>query len=168
MSILQISDFSNGSTKIPTNPVQDIDLQEMIDYVEITYLPLLFGVELYNLFVADLVGGVPSSPRFTTVFNPILVQDGCYIVSSDGIKEMLKRLTYYQYGREQQTRLTTVGAKQVKSENSENRSSIQHDFLQRYNDAIGDFKSIQYYICRIEPDDYPEYAGANLPFNHPF
>lgn len=168
MAILQISDFDNGSTAIPTNPNQEADLQLMIDYVEAYYLPRMFGVELNDLFLADLVGGVPTSPRFVYVFDAFTDQSNTAIISSDGIKAMLKGLVYFHYGREQQTRITTVGAKQVNSENSENRSSIQHDYMQRYNCSIGDYKAIQHYMSEINAADYPEYKGVSMPYDHPF
>lgn len=168
MAIITTDDFNSGSVRIPRNPNQSIDLSEMIDYVEEYYLPRLFGVELYELFIADLVGGVPVTPRFVFVFDPFNDQTNDYFVQSEGIQEMLKDFVYYHYGREQQTRLTTVGAKQVNSENSENRSSIQHDLLQRYNNGMNSYKVIQEYMANINPDDYPEFNGVYLRFNHPF
>ena len=51
--ILTIDDFETGETKIALDPEQEIDLDEYIDKVEDEYLPKLFGVDLYNLFVAD-------------------------------------------------------------------------------------------------------------------
>lgn len=168
MAILQISDFDNGSTAIPTNPNQEQDLTLMIDFVEGYYLPRMFGVELNDLFLADLVAGVPVSPRFVAVFDPFTEQPNSNIISSEGIKAMLKELVYLHYGREQQTRLTTVGAKATNSENSENRSSIGHDFMQRYNQAIDNLKSIQHYMEVIDPDNYPEYKGVRVAYDHPF
>jgi hypothetical protein len=169
MSILSISDFSTGRFEIPTNPKQDAGLQLSIDYVEGYYLPRLLGVELNTLFLADFSGGVPVSPRFIVIFDPFTIQDDdeC-IFSSDGIKEMLKGLVYYHYGRDQQTRLTTVGAKATNSENSENKSSIEHDLLSRFNQALESYHSIQFYCDDYISEDYPEYKGVHERYNHPF
>ena len=103
MSILQPSDFNNGRFKIAQNPKQTAALQLSIDFVEDYYLPRLLGVELNVLFLADFSGGVPTSPRFSVIYDPFTVQDGACIVSSDGIKLMLMAFTYLIYLRDTNT-----------------------------------------------------------------
>ena len=174
MAILTINDFSNGRYKIPVNPTQEIDLTDKITYVEGYYLPRLLGVELYNLFIADLaapVAGEPTDPRFVKIFNPFYYQESgdCEIlVQSKGIKEMLKGMVYYLYTRDEVSRITTVGIKKTDSENSQNVSAIKHDITSRWNQSIETYKAIQYYICNADDFEYDEFQGVNEPFNHPF
>ena len=98
MAILQVSDFASGRYKIPVKTNQDAGLTEKIDFVENTYLPRLFGVELYDLFIADLSVGtpqVPSDPRFLQVFDPFKDQTDDCLTQSEGMKVMLQGFVYY-------------------------------------------------------------------------
>lgn len=172
-TILTIADFENGRYKIPVNQSQETDLNEKIKFVEDNYLVYLLGVELYDLFIADLalpVAGEPTDPRFIKIFNSFNYQaDDCdLIVLSEGVKEMLKGFVYYLYTRGITSRITTVGIKQTDSENSSNKTAIVHDITSRYNDSIKTYQAIQYYICNNTEFDYPEFKGAHKKFNHPF
>jgi len=174
MAILTIDDFENGRYSIPVNPTQETDLMDKIVFVENKYLPRLFGVELYDLFIADLVlpvEGEPTAPRFVKVFNAFNYQQEGHcekLVRSEGIKEMLKGFVYYLYTRDVVSRITTVGIKKTKSENSENITAIKHDITGRFNDSVRTFKAIQFYICDNDEFDYPEFKGVNECFNHIF
>lgn len=172
MSILKTSDFENGRYKIPLNPTQQTkDLPEYITDVENEYLVLLFGVELYDLFIIDLglpVVGDPTDPRFAKVFDPFNEQTDTNLIISKGIKEMLKGFVYYLYVRDIITRVTTIGAEMPESVNAETISGIKHDITSRFNEAVDEFKTLQFYMTCVNPDDYPEFAGSNQDFNHPF
>lgn len=166
MSILSpTSDFSTGRYIIPLNPTQTVDLQVQIDYVENYYLKRLFGLELYDLFVIDLalpVAGDPTTPRFIKVFNPFDEQDNCSIYSSEGIKEMLKGLTYFYYLRDLNKKVTTSGTAITNSANSENISSLWANCTSRYNEAVDTYCAIQYYMCSVDSANYPEYEGVSI------
>ena len=172
--ILTINDFDNGRYQIPTNPKQDADLMACIQYVEDFYLPKLFGVELYELFLDDLslpVAGEPTDPRFIKIFNAFNYQsdESCNeLVRSEGIKEMLKGIVYYHYVRDEPTRVTTVGIKRTKSDNSTNVTAIKHDITSRLNQAVVTYKSIQFYICYNTDFEYPEFKGVEQKYNHQF
>jgi hypothetical protein len=168
MSILLPTDFSNGRYKIAQNPKQTAALQFAIDYVEDYYLPRLFGVELNTLFLADFSGGVPTSPRFLVIYEAFTVQDGDCIVSSEGIKDMLKGLVYQRYMRDTNTRPTPVGAMRAVAENSETADYDELGLNSRYNEGVESTRAIQWFMCSYMPDDYPEYNGVDIPFNHPF
>ena len=172
--ILTINDFDNGRYQIPTNPKQDADLMACIQYVEDCYLPKLFGVELYELFLADLslpVEGEPTEPRFVKIFNAFNYQsdDSCSeFIRSEGIKEMLKGIVYYHYVRDEPTRVTTVGIKRTESDNSMNVTAIWHDITSRFNQSVVTYKAIQYYICHGTEFEYTEYKGIEQKYNHQF
>jgi hypothetical protein len=169
MAILQVSDFASGRYKIPVKTNQDANLTATINTVESAYLPRLFGVELYGLFIADLSVGtpqIPSDPRFTKIFDPFIDQtDDCF-TQSEGIKIMLQGFVYYLYVRDIVSRVTTDGTKVTTGENSDNVSAINHDVTSRYNDAIRSYQAIQNYMCVVDEDTYPEYEGVYEPFNH--
>lgn len=172
MSILAPANFKNGRYRIPQNPVQQVDLQLYIDRVENYYLPRMFGKALYDLFIADLalpVVGEPTDPRFVFIYNPFTTQENeCDFNQSLGIIEMLQGLVYYEYGRDNITRLTTDGIKLTDGANSTNITGIHHDLNGRYNDSIATFKAIQYYMDVTNDVDYPEYEGLHLRYNHVF
>jgi len=166
MSILNITDFNSGRYKIPLNPEQNTDLQIQIDYVENYYLKRLFGIDLYNLFIADLalpVVGEPTDPRFVKVFDSFDYQytNDC-IYTSEGIKEMLKGLTYFYYLRDLNKIVTTVGTTIAKSANSENVSALWANVTSRYNESVDTFNVIQLYMNNFNSVDYPEFEGNGI------
>lgn len=173
MSILVPDDFKFGRYAIPLNQEQeDENLPSYIDRVEAKFLPRLFGKELYDLFILDLadpVIGEPTDPRFVFIYNPFTFQeDYVRLLESGGIEDMLKGLVYYEYVRDNITRLSTTGAERTKSENSVSISGIQHDLNGRYNEAIRTYQDIQEYMCVVDPGLYPEYKGIHERKNHTF
>ena len=168
MSVISTSDFANAPYLIPINPEQDTDLQNFIAKEQEDRLLELFGVELYDLFIADLVAEVPTSARFIKVFDSFYDQTDDILIKSDGIKEMLKGFVYYAYLRQRVTRVDTTGISMVLSENNEPVSAIYHDITRRYNEAVETFKVIQYYMCNVDEATYPEFNGVDKPFNQPF
>lgn len=168
--ILSISDFENGIYKIPVNPSQEVDLETAIKDAQNKYLPKLFGVELYNLFLADLAlptVGEPTAPRFVAIFEPLLEKVGDFTFQSEGIKEMLKGFTYFHNIRELPTEVTTTGIKKTESDNSTNATAVNHDVARRYNDAVSIFKVIQCFIEEKE-EVYPEFDGSDINYSHTF
>jgi hypothetical protein len=166
MSILNDEDFKNGRYRITVDPEQETDLDDTIETVENDILPQLFGVELYDLFIADLVAGVPQSVRFVTIFDAFNDQTNGCITQSQGMKVMLKGYTYYDYVRDINGSVTPNGTKKKISENSTDMNGIQYDLTSRYNDGVRNYKAIQHYMNTIDPDTYPEYDGTPQPFNH--
>lgn len=172
--VLNIEDFANGRFVIPVNPEQEIDLELYIELTENKYLPMLFGKELYDLFKAeiDANNGVPTSARFVVIFNMFLEQlDSCgqnRLLQSEGMKIMLQGIVYFQWVRDIVSRVSTVGVERTIGENSENVSSIKNDVDMRFNQSVRSYKAIQEYMCRFAPDDYPEFEGVYLGFNHNF
>ena len=163
--ILTIDDFEFGEFKIALDPEQEQDLDLYIDKAESEYLPRLFGLDFYNLFVADWNSapvGVPTDPRFSKVYNEFTDQNDCVMVQSLGMEEMLKGIVYYLFLRDVVTRSTTVGLESVIGENTESVTAIGHDITRRYNEAIDTFHTIQYYMHTFNPADYPEYKGVNV------
>ena len=171
MSIQQETDFATGRFRIPLDPQQEADLQSYIDDVEAEYLPKMFGVELYDLFIADLalpVAGEPTAPRFIKVFEPFIDQTEEILTQSEGIVKMLNGITYYLYVRDLIGKVTTNGTKVTISENSVNISGVQYDISSRYNDGIANYKTIQNFMLNVDPTTYPEFKGVNERFTSIF
>jgi len=166
--ILQISDFENGRFAIPTDPRSKVDLQVYIDRHEKGYLLRLFGQEFYDLFIADLNSGTPSTTRFEDVFNPFFDSTRCCddCLESEGIKVMLQGIIYFYWARDQYTRLTNAGVKRTKSQNSKDHDAQAHDVYTRYNNAGETFEAIRKKMKCSEL--YPEYAGCEFDFVMPF
>lgn len=170
MSILTTSDFT-GRYSIPLNPTKTADLTVMISYVQDLYLPKLFGVALYDLFILDLalpVVGDPTAARFVKIFNTFNHQENLEVYSSEGIKEMLKGLTYFHYIRDISRQPTTVGIKQTESANSKNVSALAAGITSRFNQAVNTFQVIQLYMFDFDSANYPEYEGNHQDFSYPF
>jgi hypothetical protein len=168
MSIIQVTDFANGKFIIPTNPMQTTDLQTYIDDAQRSFLVQLLGVELYDLFIADLVNNVPQSARFIKIFNPFNDQTNDVLTISDGMKEMLKGFVYYLYLRDLVNRATTTGLTKSLPENADNVSGVWYDLNRRYNESVETYKVIQNYMVVVDPTNYKEYEGVNLDYNHNF
>ena len=171
MAILQESDFDSGRFELPTNTFQEDSFDDFIERVESEYLPQLFGVELYDLFIADLSAGtpqVPSDPRFLKVFNAFNDQTDDCLTQSKGMIVMLKGLVYYLCLRDRVSRITTDGIKVTKGENSDNVSGIGHSLTSRYNESIETYQVIQNYMLNVDEVTYPEFEGVHKRFNHIF
>lgn len=168
MAILQETDFDSGRFELPTNTFQEDSLDDFIVRVEDEYLPQLFGVELYDLFIADLSVGTPqtpSDPRFVKVFDPFNDQTDDIFTQSKGIIVMLKGLVYYLYTRDRISRITTDGIKVTTGENADNVSGMGHNITSRYNESIRTYKAIQNFMFVVDEDTYPEFEGINKRFN---
>ena len=76
------ADF-NGYYDISTDTFTGIDLETYISDIEPIALRRLLGVELYNLFIADLDGnGVPQTAIYQAIYNAFDVDYNCTIISS--------------------------------------------------------------------------------------
>lgn len=124
----------------------------------------LLGSELFELFEADVTSYEPVTDRFLTIFNPIKTKQNGVEIQSDGIKEMLLGLIYFEY--ERKNRYKTSNSGPVKNITDSANSDIDLSHLYNfYNDAIHTYKSIQYYIS-VNRTIYPEFNGLNKEFSY--
>lgn len=175
MSLVLPTDFAvRDKFYIPLGTKDEAGLQATIDRVEREYLSRMFGKELYDLFIADLVTdsegrGVPASARFLTVYDALMYQDeNSCLFQTDGMVEMVKGLVYFIYIKDRVHLLTTNGIKTTDSENANNANGISMDINHRYNDGIEAYKVLQDYMYNEDPDTYPEYDGVYEAYNHTF
>lgn len=155
--ILSIGDFT-GKYQLSTGMYDQAKLQDYINRYEPRYLKELFGVSLYNDFIADLNNNVPQSPNFLIVFNQLSedlgynfyyfngIYEGVNQIDSEGIKEMLKGFIYFEYSKDLVNQMTPYGNVKPKSENSDVANTLFSMIYTRYNEAIRSYNSIRNYI----------------------
>lgn len=139
------------------------ELQSYIDNVEPNVLRDLLGCDLYTLFIADLVGGIPQTQRFIDIFNSFCFDDGvnsgCQHRSS-GMVTMLKGFVYYNYVRDADYFNTISGNVKNDFTNSSSINSMMYGLDERHNVALSTYEQIQWFIFD-NSTDYPEYNGLN-------
>ena len=166
MSIIKITDFNGGKFNLAVNQYQEDYLQKIIDETENKVLNELFGFDLYDLFIQDLINDYPTSQRFIDVFEPLRFSVPIKVMT-EGIKEMLKGFIYYEYIRLTTAQHTTTGVSQTQGENSETRAAENLNVTVKFNESIINFKGIQT-LMSYEHLIYPEYDGSSKQFNNPF
>ena len=168
--IIGLDDFKAGKCAISTNMYTLKDLNDYIIRNESKYLQELLGVDLYELFIADLQNGVPQDPKFVKIFNPFAFNDHSktvmfagylkesHLVRSEGMTEMLRAFIYSEYTKEQNFKNTISGNTQDEVEVATLQSAMNNGLQEKYNNAVSNYDAIQTYICR-HIDDYPEFCG---------
>ncbi len=164
MSILGITyeDFKKGKYELHAGMYEQPKINAYIDKYEKRYLIKLLGVELYNLFVADLVANVPQDAKYLKLYNPFEYDNfNCYIVISEGMVEMIKGFVYFLYLKDQTNQVAVSGNVQPIGENSLNVSTLNSMIYTRYNESVTTYKAIQRYICD-NSSDYLKYNGEKI------
>lgn len=169
------TDFEKGKYKISQNAFTDID--SYIDKYEERYLQELMGIELFKLFKADVDTGThkPVTAKYLSIYNPIAEDDQVFnadfyyfysycspcghIRKSDGLVEMLQGFIYFEYLRDQKVKQTPSGAVVGQSENSRTTSFEESNPYSRYNEAVGSYHTIQWFIFKNKQIDYPLFNG---------
>jgi len=164
MSILNITydDFGKGKFELHHGMYEQTKIQAYIDKYERQYLVKLLGVDLFNLFVADLVAGVPQLAIYLKIYNPFEYDNvNCYVYISEGMIDMIKGFVYYQYLKDLTNTVAVSGNVRPLGENSENVSTLNSMIYTRYNDSVRTYKTIQKYICDFN-SDYLQYNGIGI------
>ncbi len=159
--IIQTSDFQSGEYTIPQDCYSDI--QPYLDKYEKKYLVKLLGAELYDLFIADLVSGVPQTARFVNIFNPFNIDDGCRIRTSEGMKAMIIQLVYFYIVRDLAVKKSTVGVGFNVNEVTNGPTYSGFNIIESYNEGVTNYHEISWYICE-NSSDYPEENGQNINY----
>ena len=163
MSILNITpaNFKTGMLCINTTIHTEADLQIYIDQFEKDYLIDLLGCELYDLFAADLVSGVPQSAIYLSIYNSFCEDESSCGIKwvSEGMVKMLEKFIFWEYTRDQKVKNTFSGNVVNENEASRETSFPESRIFQIYNQAIVSYKAIQWFICD-NSSDYPTYNGC--------
>tara|TARA_R100000951_G_C2653560_1_gene185287 strand:- start:7185 stop:7697 length:513 start_codon:yes stop_codon:yes gene_type:complete len=164
MSLLNItySDFGKGKYELHSGMYEQTKIDSYIDKYEKQYLIKLLGVELYKLFIADLVNGVPQTTKYLDLYNPFEYDDStCWITISEGMVDMVKGFIYFQYLKDQTNQVAVSGNVRPLGENSENVSTLNSMIYTRYNESVKTFKAIQRFICDNN-SNYLDYNGISI------
>ena len=159
--IVSNTDFTEAYS-IATDVFTSAELDAFIELNEKKLLYELFGVELADLFIADLSNGQPQTQRFIDVFALFYKQfddTNNEIFISEGIKTMLVKYIYFIYARQQSQNNAIMG--NVQSQSTINNPSAMNyaTLVLRYNEMIDTFNAIQQFIDENK-SVYPEYKGV--------
>jgi hypothetical protein len=159
-NILIPDDFGSGEYKVPQNCFDSI--QSYIDKYEKHYLLRLLGADLYDLFVADLVNGVPVDPIYLAIFNEFRIDETGCIRISEGIKEMLLQFCYFHIIRDLGVKKGIGGVGTYQDEVA-NTGYNGFNIVEAYNEGVDNWLNIQWFICENDAD-YPEYNGEHIRY----
>jgi len=164
MIIVTNEDFV-GEFQISTDKYSKDVLDGYITRYENKFINQLLGCELAELFIADLVNGVPQDQRFIDIFEPFCKQEDTWIWESAGMKEMLIGMIYFELVKNNNTYVATGGNKAKLAENSKIAGSIWHNVYARWNLSVETACAIQWFI---EDDNvtYPEHEGIRFLINN--
>lgn len=145
-----------GKYKISQNTYTDID--SYISKYEEPYLIDLLGVELFDLFKAQVSSQVVAAGIYKDLYDPIREDDDSCIRISEGMKEMLLGFIFFEYMRDQKYKPTPSGKVTGQSELNRETSFEENNIYGRYNISIKSYETIQWYINE-NIDIYPTYNG---------
>jgi hypothetical protein len=151
--IIQISDFQGTEYFLPAQ--KKGNYQTYLDKYEKKYLVDLLGAELYGLFIADLVGGVPVTSRFLDIYNPFELDDSCSVRKSEGMKLAVIQYVYFYAVRDLNPKKTPTGVVMNSNENSGDPVYGGYNIVEAYNESVSNAHEIQWFICD-NMSDYPE------------
>lgn len=157
-----VSDFQNNRTRITVDRYSEILLTNNIEYVENFYGKMLLGLDLWELFVANSGGGVPTDARFLTIFNAFQKKTNCNaIYFSEGMRQMFIDFTYFEQSNSQTNQITSQGSAntQIETANKTQNANV----IKIYNEGVNTFNAIQYFIMQ-NIADYPEFTGVKLDY----
>tara|TARA_R110002167_G_scaffold27673_4_gene94053 strand:+ start:1757 stop:2269 length:513 start_codon:yes stop_codon:yes gene_type:complete len=164
MSVLNITylDFGKGKYELHSGIYEQAKINDYINKYEKIYLIRMLGADLYNLFVADLVAGVPVTAKYLALYNSFEYDSGCGdIVISEGLKDIVKGFVYFQYLKDQTNQVWVSGSVAPSGENSKNVSTLNMMIYTRFNDSVRSYRAVQRYICD-NSTDYSKYNGRGV------
>jgi hypothetical protein len=157
-----VSEFQNNRLRITTDKYSEILLTNNIQYIENKYGQMLLGKDLWDLFVADSGGGVPTTTRFLNIFNPFQKLTNCNnIYTSEGMKTMFMDFIYHEHSSSQINMQTSQGSAKTKTETANNGQNMH--VVKIYNEGVNTYNAIQYYIMQ-NITEYPEFTGSKLDY----
>jgi hypothetical protein len=156
--LISASDFT-GENKIATDVFTDAELDAFITIYEAKLLYELMGIELYDLFIADLVAGVPQTAKYVTIYEAFVKEIDDEMFMSDGMKVMLVKWVFFHYVRTQSQTNTIQGNTQAEGTINMPSAMSYTSLCIDYNKMISTFKAIQSYIESVKDADYPTFKG---------
>ena len=106
----------------------------------------------------DVLTGLPVSPEYLKIYEPLKVDHSWSIIYSEGMKVMLQGFIYFEYVKDKYNEMTPAGLVKPIGQNSQSTTTLSTLMYTRYNAAIRSYKAIQEYIG-VESADYPDFNG---------
>jgi len=160
---IQIADFK-GQSELAKDIFTTNDLQDYIDKFEVRLLQELLGCDLYTAFSTDFAidGTKPTDPKFTEIWDAFCKDDNCTIRRSEGIKEMLSLLIYFEYLRDQPIKNNISGPQKNEQANSIQPVASETNIFTTYNEGLESYWAIQWIICdNPNAFDWTKFNGQN-------
>ena len=132
-------------------------IESYIETYEESYLRELLGIDLFNLYKANVVNHLPVNSSYLTITNPLFIEQNGYSIVSKGIKDMLLGFIFFEYVRDNKIKQSMSGSI-VNGVDNSNNDFTQEFLFQRYNESIDIYKNIQLYI-ELNKATYPTYNG---------
>lgn len=159
--LITVANFQEGRYKLAINNINTVTISDLIVYYEQKYMNELLGVDLATEFYADLdVNNYPQTQKFIDIYEPLYFDALCGKHRSEGLIEMLKGLIYFAIVSDQFESNTMDG--NVSNETEVSVRSNTKAYV-KYNDAVANYKTIQYYIAQHQ-DVYGTYYSVNKNF----
>lgn len=172
MILVTLDDFSGYyslAQSVNTKPV----IQNYIDRLEAQFIKRILGVELGELFIADVQGLDSDSSaiedRFQVLIDPFSkqVKRGDFggwsnnIYESKGMKSILLGMIYSEYVSNEQVQHSQGGMinSQVETANAATPAEADRIGEVKWNDSLLSIIAIQWYCGCNQRATYPEYDG---------
>tara|TARA_R110000772_G_scaffold51709_11_gene118623 strand:+ start:648 stop:1157 length:510 start_codon:yes stop_codon:yes gene_type:complete len=164
--IVSYLDFKAGKYELHTGMYDQARIQDYIDLYEKPYLIKLLGAELFDEFEADFIAGIgiPTEVRFQKILNPFHEDYNFQVIISEGMKEMLLGLIYFEYAKDLSNQMTNNGLVKPVGENSKNISSLNAMYYTRFNRSVRTWRAIQCFIYAVKSEDYSNRNGQPLQY----
>jgi hypothetical protein len=164
--IVNIADFKAGKFELHTGMYDQARIQDYIDLYEKPYLIKLLGAELFDEFEADFIagGGVPTEARFQKILDPFHEDYNFQVIISEGMKEMLLGLIYFEYAKDQMNQITPIGNVKPIGENSKDISTLNAMYYTRFNRSVKTWRAIQCFMYWVKSEDYDKRNGQPLQY----
>lgn len=162
--ILLTTAMFTGFNYINTSNNSISRLQSYIDRYEKQYICQLLGVELGELFIADLANA-SQDVRFVTIQDAFYEQTAAGTIHiSKGMEEYLLAAVAYHYIKDTQYSHTIsgVGKKLLEAQKDQTGENANRYGEKRFNEALDIVDAIQWYCKTFDTATYPEYKGIKI------
>lgn len=159
MGLLIVKADFIGQYALATSTKGDDNIDAYISKYEEKTLRELLGIELFELFKADVNGTTkkPTTQIYLDLYNELSFRYQNWILSSFGIKNILLSIIYFYYVRDNRAKQTLNGDVNVQTEVSTPANGSY--LLLKYNEGIVSYDAIQKY-CLTKLDVYPLFEGV--------
>lgn len=163
MGLLVNSTDFVGEFAIPQDQYTKTALDLLITQTEQNYIYTLLGAELGQLFIDNVVSGVPQTQIYLDIYNSF-VKDSADLVVSTGMKDMILRFIFFDWTRRIKYDVGITGLTEKRSTNSVPAKYDSSWLIRVYNMGIDTHRAIQWYVLDNSVD-YPTFKGKQIGYS---